>query len=105
MLLRVERVIKGEKVPATLLFTFPGGRDRDLEILNETAADLRPGTRLVAFLSQAPADAGPWAKISPLYPQMLFTVRGNLLKGPLQEVERTEFERSLQGIERGGIEQ
>ena len=100
VLLRVERVIKGEKVPATLLFSFPGGRDQELEIVNEGARDLRVGTRLVAFLSVAPPDAGPWAKISPLYPQMLFTVKGGRLQGPLKEVERPDFERGL----RGGIE-
>lgn len=100
VLLRVERVIKGERVPATLLFTFPGGRDVDVEIVNEVAQDIRVGTRLVAFLSEAPPDAGPWAKISPLYPQMLFTVKGDRMQGPLQEVERADFERGL----RGGIE-
>ncbi|HEX4966754.1 MAG TPA: hypothetical protein VF173_38440 [Thermoanaerobaculia bacterium] len=100
VLLRVERVIKGENVPATLLFTFPGGRDQDLEIVNEAAQRIAPGTRIVAFLSVAPPNAGPWAKISPLYPQMIFTVQGGTVRGPLKEVERSEFERTL----RGGIE-
>lgn len=80
--LSVERVYKGDHVPKVLFFTLPGGREGDLEIRSGLGTDLEPGMRLVIFLSEAPRNAGPWAQISPLYPQLYFVVDGDTLHGP-----------------------
>lgn len=90
--LSVERVYKGDHVPKVLLFTLPGGRDGDLEIRSGLGPDLEPGTKLVIFLSEAPRNAGPWARISPLYPQLYFVVEGDTLHGPLKDVSRADVD-------------
>jgi hypothetical protein len=93
--LSVEKVYKGEHVPRTLLFTLPGGRENGLEIRTGLSTDLRPGTKVVVFLSEAPQGAGPWSRISKLYPQIYFVVDGETLHGPLKDVQRVDFERNL----------
>lgn len=90
--LSVERVYKGDHVPKMLLFTLPGGREGDFEIESGLGTDLEPGMRLVIFLSEAPRDAGPWARISPLYPQLYFVVDGDTLHGPLKDVSRADVD-------------
>lgn len=90
--LSVERVYKGDHVPKVLLFTLPGGREGDFEIESGLGTDLEPGMRLLIFLSEAPRDAGPWARISPLYPQLYFVVDGDTLHGPLKDVARADVD-------------
>lgn len=95
----VERVYKGNHVPRTLLFTLPGGREGDLEVRGGLGTDLQPGTKLVIFLSEAPQGAGPWSRISKLYPQLYFVVDGETLHGPLKDLSRDDFERNFEGAQ------
>jgi len=91
----VQTVYKGTNVPRTLLFTLPGGLEGDLKIQHEGAPELRPGMKILVFLSEAPPKAGPWARISRLYPQLYFVVDGDILHGPLKDVQRAEVQSKL----------
>jgi hypothetical protein len=89
--LAVERVLKGQEVPRHLLFTYPGGSAGNVTVEAFDNLPLAAGDRIVTFLSQAPPNAGRWAEISPLYPQLTFIVAGETLVGPLTDVERADF--------------
>jgi hypothetical protein len=89
--LSVERVYKGQNISNDLLFTLAGGDDGKTKVKSETGKDLKQGSRVIVFLSTAPSNAGPWAAISPLYPQMYFVVEGNTLRGPLKDITRADF--------------
>lgn len=82
VLIDVDEVYKGEAVPGTLLFTLPGGRQGGVTVSSPFGMAPVKGDRIVVFLSKAPKEAGPWAEISPLYPQLFFVVDGQSLIGP-----------------------
>ena len=100
--LSVETVFKGQNIPRSLLFTFAGGSFGNYMIqAGPDLEQLGPGTRLLVFLSKAPPDAGPWADISPLYPQLYFVVVGDTLHGPLKPVTRLDFTKQFgQGVKK-----
>jgi hypothetical protein len=91
----VQTVYKGANVPKTLLFTLAGGREGDFEVRSAAAMELRPGMKILVFLSEAPPNAGPWSRISRLYPQLYFVVDGDTLHGPLKDVRRAEVQSKL----------
>lgn len=91
VLLDVETVYKGEGVPGTVLFTLPGGQTPDVLVTSPFGMTPRKGDRIVVFLSKAPDGAGPWAKISPLYPQLFFIVNGQSLIGPDTTISRSSL--------------
>lgn len=88
VLLDVEEVFKGEGVPGSLLFTLPGGTDGDVTVSSPFGGTPKPGQRVLVFLSEATQEAGPWAEISPLYPQLFFVVEGEALHGPDATISR-----------------
>ncbi|HEV2852678.1 MAG TPA: hypothetical protein VHC97_07735 [Thermoanaerobaculia bacterium] len=88
VLLDVWKVFKGRGVPGTVMFTLPGGTDGDVTVSSPFGMTLEPGQRVLVFLSRAPKKAGPWAEISPLYPQLFFVVEGANLHGPDKTVSR-----------------
>lgn len=92
VLLEVDTVYRGENVPPTLLFSQAGGTVDGLTVGSFFGFELEEGTRVVAFLKEAPADAGRWALTTPLYPHLLFEVDGDTLHGPLAPISRAEFE-------------
>lgn len=98
VLLEVSDVYKGEAVPGTILFTLPGGEANGITVSSPFGMTLVKGDRIVVFLSTAPQDAGPWAKISPLYPQLFFLVDGPALHGPDTTIFRSSLNAQL-GLE------
>jgi len=88
VLLEVWKVFKGRGVPGTVMFTLPGGNDGEVRVSSPFGLTLEPGQRVLVFLSQAPKNAGPWAQISPLYPQLFFVIEGKDLHGPDRTVPR-----------------
>lgn len=99
VLLEISQVYKGEGVPGTILFTLPGGRAGNITVSSPFGMTLLKGDRIVAFLSTAPKNAGPWAEISPLYPQLLFLVDGKALHGPDTTISRSSLEAQLGLVE------
>lgn len=91
VLLDVQQVYKGEGVPGALLFTLPGGTDGDVTVSSPFGVTPEPGQTLLVFLSSAPKEAGPWAEISPLYPQLFFIVDGEALHGPDTTIYRSNL--------------
>lgn len=90
--LAIDTVYKGDNVPDSLLFTFPGGGDGTNTVtFEESGPELQPGMCIVIFLSAAPPNAGPWSKISPWYPGAYFAVHGDTLESPLLTLERSVF--------------
>lgn len=81
-----------------ILFTLPGGSlEQTTAVFEEHAGAeaherrLQAGTKVIVFLSQAPANAGAWSKISPFYPQLYLVVDGDTLHGPLKPLRRSTF--------------
>jgi hypothetical protein len=99
VLLQVTEVIKGAGVPGTLLFTLPGGTDGEVAVSSPFGRAPRTGDRILVLLSTAPKDAGPWARISPLYPQLFFRVDGETLVGPERSVSRSAVMANLLAAE------
>ena len=99
VLLEVSDVHKGDSVPGTVLFTAPGGATDELIVSSPLGIVFQPGQKIVAFLSKAPADAGPWAEISPLYPQLVLITEGGKAVGPERVLTRAEL---LSQISQGG---
>lgn len=99
VLLQVTEVIKGAGVPGTLLFTLPGGTDGEVAVSSPFGMVPRTGDRILVLLSTAPKDAGPWAEISPLYPQLFFRMDGETLVGPERSVSRSDVMANLLAAE------
>lgn len=95
ILLSVERTFKGSVKSNEVLFSIIGGSDANHKIVTDDDSSLTPGMRIVAFLGSAPADAGAWANISPLYPQLYFIVDGDTLHGPMKDVAKSSIEQQL----------
>ena len=98
VLLDISRVHKGDLVPGTVLFTLPGGSSDDVTVSSPFGFAPRAGERVLVFLSHAPKDAGPWAEISPLYPQLIFLADGADLHGPDATISRHQLTAQL-GLE------
>ena len=94
ILVSVDHSRKGDVV-GDLLFTTIGGESSQYKVEVEDDQPIAVGSRVVIFLSKAPADAGPWAKISPYYPQLYFVVNGDKLVGPQKAIERSELDRQV----------
>ena len=98
--LSVKRVLKGETVPDTIMFTALGGEYPGMSISYGTENELqmlKEGVDVVVLLSQAPANAGPWAEITPLYLQMVFKVDGEKLHGPQKTILQSDFIKQIEG--------
>jgi len=91
VLLKVEEVYQGDVKPGMLRFSMPGSRSDDLQLHSIFGIELKDGMRILAFLSRAPQDAGAWAKISPLYPQLFFVVDEDTLHGPERSISWNEL--------------
>lgn len=96
--LRIDRMYKGNYPARVILFTLPGGSLEQTTAVFEDHADaeaherrLQSGTKVIVFLSHAPAHAGAWSKISPFYPQLYLVVDGDTLHGPLKPLRRSTF--------------
>ncbi len=103
--LSVKRVLKGENVSNTLLFTTLGGYSPESgegqidygDLANRQIEMLKEGNNVIVLLSYAPDNAGPWAQISPLYLQIVFIIEGDYLIGPAKQISQSTFTRQLEG--------
>jgi hypothetical protein len=95
VVLEVESVQKGEKVPGAIKFSLPGGEDGDVAVSSPLGVRLEPGQRILAFLSSAPPEAGRWKEISPLFPQLIFVVKNGALAGPDKTITRENLTNQL----------
>lgn len=93
-LITVERTRRGH-VSGDLLFSMEGGTTTQYRVVQEDSRALAVGDKVIVFLSKAPANAGPWAKISPYYPQYYFVVSGDKLVGSQHNIARQELERQF----------
>jgi hypothetical protein len=87
----VKTVFQGQIEEKDLVFSMLGGNDGVYEIRVAGAVELEPGMEILVFLSKASSDAGSWAKISSLYPQLYFIVEGETLHGPLKDIDYQDF--------------
>lgn len=90
IMMSVEHVYKGDPATSEVLFSVIGGVDGQFNIQADDTNErpLVPGTQILIFLGSAPKDAGPWAKISPFYPQLYYIVDEQRLQGPITTVEK-----------------
>lgn len=79
----------------SVLFSMPGGSDGQITVQNEDNPTPKLGATVRIFLSKAPPVAGPWVSISPIYPQMIFTVDGDILHGPQKDVPLAAFDQQI----------
>lgn len=99
VLISITRTIKGDMV-GDLLFTMVGGEYNDYKIeWAEADPAIVAGDRIVVFLNKAPKDAGPWANISPYYPEFYFLVTDDKLVGFQKTIQRSEFENQLRDLQ------
>ena len=97
--LHVDQVHKGSAVSSGLYFTMPGGTSDLVDVSSPLGTPPEPGQRVLVFLSKAPAKAGPWSEISPLYPQLILTVDGSTLIGPDKTVARSQVVQELRSAQ------
>jgi hypothetical protein len=95
ILIFITRVIKGNAT-GDLLFTIEGGESDNYIVTTEDDRSLVVGDRILIFLNKAPANAGPWAKISPYFPEYFFIIQGDYLVGTQNTVQKSEIENQIQ---------
>ncbi|WP_110518799.1 hypothetical protein [Herpetosiphon llansteffanensis] len=88
----IDKLYKGALDTPTMLFTLPGGSDDQYIVSTEWDMQLAKGQKIIVFLSVAPEKAGPWAQISPYYPQAIFNLdETNNLEGATNSLDYADF--------------
>ena len=98
VILSIERVLKGNLDTKEIMFTFMGGTDGEYRVRQEEDRSLSLGSRVLIFLGEAPEGSGPWAKISPYYPQLYFIIEGDTLQGPISTVDKQAVVEQIQVV-------
>lgn len=85
--LTVTRVFKGQRVPASVIFSVPGGQVEDAALAAEEMEIYKPGTHLLVFLYRGQAGSPP-AQIDPgaLFPSMPLVLEGDVAHGPIKDI-------------------
>lgn len=88
----IDKLYKGALDTPIMIFTLPGGSDDHYSVSTEWDMQLAKAQKIIVFLSVAPENVGPWAQISPYYPQAIFNLdETNNLEGATNSLDYADF--------------